>query len=261
MIYGGFTDLTCPTNDNIITKCIHMGKGLTEFEQLSSIEKGVFVIENHLSSGMMDMEDIKKLMPCFIHLNNVETLALEYIDPDVPKFFQITEGKVKRDGMAALQEVCHSGDLEKNTAAMHSFFSMADASSTMSFFERLRTRKRNKNEFDLHFSVTKLFNERQCIALTFPVHNVHNVADRISSVLDEHAFLKKNFERFASLTKQEKRVLKLLAMGYNNPKISEELFISRRTVENHRKKINKKLDTKNLASLMEFAGAFNLYTS
>ncbi|TRX54351.1 helix-turn-helix transcriptional regulator [Fulvivirga sp. M361] len=238
-----------------------MGKGLTEFEQLSSIEKGVFVVENHLSSGMMDIEDIKRLIPCFIHLNNVETLALEYIDPDVSEFFRITEEKVQRDGMAALQEVCHPGDLEKNTAAIHSFFSTAGASSTMSFFERLRTRKRNKNEFNLHFSVTKLFNERQCIVLTFPVHDVHNITGKISSILDEHAFLKKNFERFASLTKQEKKVLKLLAMGYNNPKISEELFISRRTVENHRKRINKKLETKNLASLIEFARAFNLYTS
>ncbi|WP_185154319.1 response regulator transcription factor [Fulvivirga sp. M361] len=235
-----------------------MKKIYTEQDALSSVGKSLFVVENALSQNKMKLQDIKEMIPCFLHLNNAKTIALEYIDPEVSKFFPVSEEKVLKNGMSALQGMCHPGDLEKNIAAILSFLSNADPSNVMSFFERLRTRNVGKNEFDLHFTVTKLFGEKQCIALTFPVNNINNIADKISTVLDEHEFLKKNFERFASLTKQEKRILRLLARGHNNPEISEELFISRRTVENHRKNINRKLGLKNFAHLIQFTNAFNL---
>jgi DNA-binding NarL/FixJ family response regulator len=55
------------------------------------------------------------------------------------------------------------------------------------------------------------------------------------------------------LTNREAEVLKLLAMGYNNPQIAEKLFISRFTVEQHRKNIIKKLGATNFVQLILYA--------
>lgn len=60
------------------------------------------------------------------------------------------------------------------------------------------------------------------------------------------------------LTDREREILKLIAKEYSNRDIAEELFISERTVETHRKNIFKKTGTNSLVGLIKFAYANNL---
>ena len=55
------------------------------------------------------------------------------------------------------------------------------------------------------------------------------------------------------LTKREKEILKLVAEGYTNPQISQQLFISVDTVDTHRKNLYTKLNIKNTALLVRYA--------
>ena len=77
-------------------------------------------------------------------------------------------------------------------------------------------------------------------------------------LVDEYKFMVKHSERFYQLTDREVEILKLLAQGHNNPKIAKTLFISRRTVEQHRKHINRKLKIKSFADILKYAQAFDL---
>ena len=74
----------------------------------------------------------------------------------------------------------------------------------------------------------------------------------------ETEFIRRNRKRFLSLTKREIEVIEWLLKGYNNPEIAEALFISRRTVEQHRKNINRKLNIRSSLDLFIFSYAFNL---
>ena len=60
------------------------------------------------------------------------------------------------------------------------------------------------------------------------------------------------------LTAREREVLHLIAKEYTNRQIAEELFISERTVETHRKNIFRKTKTSSLVGLIKFAYANNL---
>lgn len=60
------------------------------------------------------------------------------------------------------------------------------------------------------------------------------------------------------LTSREREILKLIAQEYSNKMIAEELFISERTVETHRKNIFRKTKTGSLVGLIKFAYANNL---
>lgn len=60
------------------------------------------------------------------------------------------------------------------------------------------------------------------------------------------------------LTDREREILKLISKEYTNKEIAEELFISERTVETHRKNIFRKTGTNNLVGLIKFAYANNL---
>jgi DNA-binding CsgD family transcriptional regulator len=55
------------------------------------------------------------------------------------------------------------------------------------------------------------------------------------------------------LTPREKEVLQLICKGLTNKEISEKLFISPRTVDNHRASILLKTEVKNTAALVAFA--------
>ena len=56
-----------------------------------------------------------------------------------------------------------------------------------------------------------------------------------------------------SLSQREREVLKLIAEGYKNKEIAEDLCISLKTVEKHRANLMKKLDLHNAAALTVYA--------
>ena len=61
-----------------------------------------------------------------------------------------------------------------------------------------------------------------------------------------------HFEKEIIITQREKEIVRLLAKEYTNEKIAEELNISYRTVETHRKNIMQKTNSHNLAGLLKY---------
>ncbi|RLA58641.1 MAG: DNA-binding response regulator [Epsilonproteobacteria bacterium] len=55
------------------------------------------------------------------------------------------------------------------------------------------------------------------------------------------------------LTKREVEILTLIADGFSNKEIGNQLFISHRTVDTHRTNMMKKLDVNNIAGLISYA--------
>ena len=74
-------------------------------------------------------------------------------------------------------------------------------------------------------------------------------------LVDDFAQLCQGDLQFPSdiLTAREREVLKLIAEGKKNKEIAQLLFISIRTVENHRANIMKKLKLKNTSELVRYA--------
>jgi len=62
-----------------------------------------------------------------------------------------------------------------------------------------------------------------------------------------------NAELVNSITTREMEILQLIAMGMTSGEIAKKLFISKNTVETHRKNLLGKLNVKNTAALLKFA--------
>ncbi|MCP4121029.1 MAG: response regulator transcription factor [Bacteroidetes bacterium] len=62
-----------------------------------------------------------------------------------------------------------------------------------------------------------------------------------------------NAELVNSITAREMEILQLIAMGMTSGEIAKKLFISKNTVETHRKNLLGKLNVKNTAALLKFA--------
>jgi len=63
----------------------------------------------------------------------------------------------------------------------------------------------------------------------------------------------RSLSAWESLSQREREVLKLIAEGYKNKEIAEDLCISLKTVEKHRANLMKKLDLHNAAGLTVYA--------
>jgi DNA-binding NarL/FixJ family response regulator len=63
----------------------------------------------------------------------------------------------------------------------------------------------------------------------------------------------KKKDDFSHLTRREREVLQHIAEGYTSPQIAKMLYISRKTVENHRANIMEKLNIHDVAGLVRYA--------
>ena len=64
---------------------------------------------------------------------------------------------------------------------------------------------------------------------------------------------KKTFNAHLKLTPTENIILKLILDGFSSNEIARKLFLSKRTIENHRYRINKKVNSSNKFDLFKFA--------
>ena len=93
--------------------------------------------------------------------------------------------------------------------------------------------------------------------LKFTIHTVLNGGKSYSAKITEAFAIGQGQERseltFELLTRREREILRLAALGRTNREIGEELGISVRTVETHRANLMQKLDLKNVQELIAFA--------
>jgi DNA-binding NarL/FixJ family response regulator len=67
-----------------------------------------------------------------------------------------------------------------------------------------------------------------------------------------------NASAYCSLTTREQEVMRLVAQGFSNKEIAEKLYISSKTVENHRTNIMNKLDIHNVVEFVRYAAKLGL---
>jgi DNA-binding NarL/FixJ family response regulator len=84
----------------------------------------------------------------------------------------------------------------------------------------------------------------------------HKVVERLmQSDFDKVKIKNRAYE---TLTSREQEVLTLLAEGLTNQQIADRLFISTKTVKNHRANLMQKLDLHNTHELIHYAAKLGL---
>ncbi|MBN1252449.1 MAG: response regulator [Bacteroidales bacterium] len=109
--------------------------------------------------------------------------------------------------------------------------------------------KKNENEIDLIIDYLKNFSKENIVD---EILNIRKLID-----FEENGIIKEKEEEI-NLTKREIEILKLICKGLTNNEIGEKLFISSRTVDNHRANLLSKTQTKNTAHLIAFVLSNNL---
>jgi DNA-binding NarL/FixJ family response regulator len=84
----------------------------------------------------------------------------------------------------------------------------------------------------------------------------HKVVEKLMTFPEEDAAIRDG--RYETLTRREQQIMRLLAEGLSVRKIAEKLFISPKTVDNHRTHIMSKLDLHSSHELVKYAAKLGL---
>lgn len=201
-------------------------------------------------------------LPISIHRNDINTLALlEYNDATLTNSGYSRE---EMDGLGAKFFLKHVHPYHIKVTARRVVDAIRKEPDKVVGFVEYMHLNANEDEYKpvLTFGKINKNEPKSTLMLSLIPQMFYNnkLPRRIEQIVAMDEFKFRHFKQFQQLTAREKQILKLLAQGLNNPKIADRLFISRQTVETHRKHINRKLGINHYRDLVQYAMAFDLIT-
>lgn len=213
----------------------------TENELIEIKKQNLLIIENQLAKGQLNDDAINAPFSGFTVINDIDRFIWTWLPED---FKQLHEINIEEDlkltslefGLKYVHPNCIAKYVQKVVEAR-----AISPDAPIELFEYVRTSV-TKDYYWVH-KVMKFSKKNNCIITV--AHNLTNMNKEIESnvgMLGEHEFLRKNFNKYSSLTERQKEVLRLLALGHVNDSIAYEMNISPNTVRTYRNEIHKRLD-------------------
>jgi DNA-binding CsgD family transcriptional regulator len=133
---------------------------------------------------------------------------------------------------------------------------------SVSFFQQVR--RSPQHDWEWYLSATRIFvrddDGKPLLTITTatPVDSHQHISNKAQRLLEENNFLRHNHKVFDTLTKREREILRLIAMGLSSAEIASKLHLSEATVNTHRKNVKNKLNARSNYDITRFAQAFDL---
>lgn len=230
---------------------------LTDKETLERFEYYTMEVEKRLMQGE-DFKTIADQIPFGVHLNDPITLAVIHTNKMHEQLTGHHIDQIREMGLEFLDKHIHPKSMEMVSEVLPPLYSSMSSHQTFLFIQYVKLRG------DTHFSPVITFTKStkledgMVVCLSPKPSDFDSIAPKMEQIVRMDQFKLKNFSRFKQLTQREIEILKMLAGGMNNPEIAAKLFVSRQTVETHRKHIIKKLDICSYRDLIKYALAFDL---
>ncbi|NRF38147.1 helix-turn-helix transcriptional regulator [Pedobacter foliorum] len=221
------------------------------------------LIQNRISNAIANISAIADELPCVVIIHDLRDWSVVWMSDRGLKQLGVTLEEVTKitaeeyyatyfnheDAQDYVPKILGLID-ENNDEKMYTYFQQVRLSSS--------------SDWTWHMSSVKVYlrddNNKPLLVMTIalPIDSMHHMTVKASRLLEENNFLRKNLSLFAKLTKREREILGLMALGKTSAETATELFISTSTVETHRKNIKLKLDTNSYYEICQYARAFDL---
>ncbi len=206
---------------------------------------------------MLDME-----IPAIVIVHNIQEDAVIYMSEKGLNTLGVTLNELINMGPDYHSRFFNPEDAKDYVPRIFDMLKRNNDDEMISFFQQVR--RSPDHEWQWYLSGTKIFMRDDAGAVLLlvtyatPVDTTHHLTLKVQRLQEQNNFLRNNHRAFDSLTKREKEVLKMMAMGLSSGKMAKKLFISETTAATHRKNIKKKLKIQSTYDVTNFAQAFDL---
>lgn len=237
-------------------------KSISQKAARQILKQQIVTLEKKASKGEFDIREIGDYLPGNVMVQDLDKLSNIYMNKSGCDILMHSLEELEELGPDYYTNFFPQEEFEIFMPALLALKEMQDKTRSHNFFQRVRP---NKNTpYKWYLTTSKLFylpgsDTTSCVIHTAnEVANLGETACKISGLLEEGWFMKKNFQKFDQLTKREKEIISMLAYGNTTNDISGFFCISRFTVNAHRRNISEKLGIKTFAELMKYAIAYEL---
>lgn len=217
--------------------------------------------QQKINARVASIAAVAERLPCVVIIHTAE-LHTVYMSPNGLTQLGVTLEDLQGMDAQKYHEQFFNPDDAKDYVPKLMALMESNTDESISFFQQVRIN--GNTAWTWHISSMKILMRDEggkpllLITIAFPVDPMSHVTTKVSRLLEENEFLRKNYDKFSRLGKREREVLGLLALGKSSAQIGEELFISVATVETHRKNIKHKLKVNTSFDLSQYARAFDL---
>jgi LuxR family transcriptional regulator len=239
-----------------------MKVNLTQREVKDTNSRQVYTLERKIQQGAISIQEIGDYLPGNVLVTNLNNLSTEYMNHSGCNILRHSAEELAELGPEYFQHFFVPEEMNVVVPVYLKMHQEQDPSRIYNFAHRVKNMQ--EASYKWYFASAKLMytpgtdKTDKMLLIVNEVNSAGNIAKKINSVLDETDWMKKHFKEFCQLTKREKEIITLVVSGKSSTAIAGALYISRLTVNTHRRNITEKLQIKTFSGLYRFATAFGL---
>ena len=208
------------------------------------------------------LEAIADKLPVVIIVLEMNPLVVKYMSPNGLDILGFSLEQIQGMGEKYYDAFFNPEDLADYKPKIVELINSADDKKFVNYFEQVRASP--EHDWKWYLSAAKVFMRDEngqpthILVTASPIDSLHHLTVKVNRLLEENNFLRRNQKIFISLTKREKEILKLMALGDSSVEIAGKLHISQQTAATHRRNIKSKLKVESNYDVVKFAQAFDL---
>ena len=230
---------------------------MTDSDIISMRRFGLFQLDRMIDGNRSILGEFSRILPGWIHLNCPDTFGLIWMSGNMENELHVGSDEAMKRGPVFLDEITSPKTKRHVIPRLSELIREQDEHRVAGFIQLIRVNKREV--YQPYLTCAKFSETLNCIICqTLPVKESESLLRYTSKWMEWNEIQSEYFTKFQSLTKREKEILRLIALGHGNNYIGDLLYISPLTVKTHRRNICQKLETHRLYKLIRIAEAFRL---
>jgi DNA-binding CsgD family transcriptional regulator len=219
-------------------------------------------LQQEIQKKISELKSLEQDIPAVIIIHNISDSTVVHMSQRGLDILGITMEELKKLGTEYHNRFFNPEDAQDYVPKILGLLERNTSGEIVSFFQQVRPSA--KHDWIWYSSSAGVFFRDEegkpllTITIAMPIDPKHHFTAKVEKVLKENLFLRSNKHIFAALTKREKEILRLMALGHNSFEIGELLHISQTTAATHRRNIRSKLNAQTNYDITRFAQAFDL---
>ena len=184
------------------------------------LDSQLFLLKKKQKQGIFQLEEIGDLLPVALLINEKEGRNL-YMNKISMDFLNYSREELDALGTNYEKDIWYDvEDYQAIKAKILSLYASNNEPDVFSYFARLLPQ--GYDHYVWMYVSSKVIRDKtnkktdKRILVAAQVEGMGNFAHKINRLLDENYYLKKNYKRFATITKREKEIIRLLCVGYTS---------------------------------------------
>ena len=219
-------------------------------------------LETFIDLKIAKIRSVEQNFPGAIIIHSLKDSTVVYMNTWGQQYLGVTLEQLQKMGTEYHNYFFNPDDAKDYVPKILGLLERNNDDEFICFFQQVR--KSPEHDWVWYLSSTRIFFRDESgkplltLTMSLPVDAQHHIANKAQKMFEENNFLRNNAQIFNELTKREKEILKLMAMGLSSTQMAKKLHISQMTAATHRRNIKNKLQAKNNYDITKFAQAFDL---